>query len=406
MSHQANDDFHDEPREWSRYKNHILDYYLKPYLEKVKTLGRPILIVDMFAGRGRFRNGEAGSPVIIAERIRQMSSSDVLASVVCIERRPKVAVDLRKHMAEYRFAEVWEGNCLTRIDEIAARAANATVLLYVDPYEAAQLNLQQLSRVYRLIKQQSVEVLEVFMASAVIRHARQILALERQSASRGDSSAPLLEFMPEEENFWKRDEESASCETRAKMIKSSREQITSVVGGDYWEDIAAKELEHDEHIRLLVSQYRKRLSEWFRATMAVPIHASDGGHAPKYYMVFGSRYWGALDLMNDAACKVGHLQSVAWNTGGSLFGGASFDPKSSADAVIAEVRQRVRGGFRGPWNRLRWSIEEDMVGRFKRSEIDGAIRALIGRGEVLEQSETVPEEGPDIIWAKTQSARD
>ena len=42
-----------EKRPWSKYKDFILDYYLTPYIAKVKNLRRPILIIDCCAGPGK-----------------------------------------------------------------------------------------------------------------------------------------------------------------------------------------------------------------------------------------------------------------------------------------------------------------------------------------------------------------
>ena len=52
-------DFFKAKRPWSKYKDFILGYYLEPYIPKVATLKKPILIVDCFAGCGRFGMIEA-----------------------------------------------------------------------------------------------------------------------------------------------------------------------------------------------------------------------------------------------------------------------------------------------------------------------------------------------------------
>lgn len=51
MGSKYRNSFFDSKRDWSKYKDAILNYYLTPYLQKVKTIGKPICIVDMFAGR-------------------------------------------------------------------------------------------------------------------------------------------------------------------------------------------------------------------------------------------------------------------------------------------------------------------------------------------------------------------
>ena len=48
-------DFFDEKKEWSKYKDLILDYYLKPYLAKVVRIGKPVAVIDCFAGPGAFK---------------------------------------------------------------------------------------------------------------------------------------------------------------------------------------------------------------------------------------------------------------------------------------------------------------------------------------------------------------
>lgn len=50
-------DFFGKKKDWSRYKDFILSYYLEPYIPKVNKLNRPILVVDCFAGRGEFGDG-------------------------------------------------------------------------------------------------------------------------------------------------------------------------------------------------------------------------------------------------------------------------------------------------------------------------------------------------------------
>ena len=56
-------------RSWSKVKDKIVNDYIDCYLKTVHSLQRPILIVDGFAGPGRFGDDTAGSPVIICEAI-------------------------------------------------------------------------------------------------------------------------------------------------------------------------------------------------------------------------------------------------------------------------------------------------------------------------------------------------
>ena len=71
-------DFFKEKKAWSLFKDKILDYYLVPYLAKILRTGKPLVIFDCFAGKGKFDGGENGSPIIIAEHIKSLIQNNVL----------------------------------------------------------------------------------------------------------------------------------------------------------------------------------------------------------------------------------------------------------------------------------------------------------------------------------------
>jgi three-Cys-motif partner protein len=58
-------------RPWSKIKDQILGQYMTPYLTKVKKLGKPIILIDAFAGPGKFDDRSAGSPLIICQAAEQ-----------------------------------------------------------------------------------------------------------------------------------------------------------------------------------------------------------------------------------------------------------------------------------------------------------------------------------------------
>jgi three-Cys-motif partner protein len=65
-------DFFKKKKGWSFLKDEIFKYYLTPYIAKIMTAKRPLYIIDCFAGQGRFNDGNIGSPVIIANKIREV----------------------------------------------------------------------------------------------------------------------------------------------------------------------------------------------------------------------------------------------------------------------------------------------------------------------------------------------
>ena len=58
-----NAEFFEKKREWSVVKDALLKCYLVPYFMKMLRTGRPLVYVDCFAGKGKFDDGNSGSPI-------------------------------------------------------------------------------------------------------------------------------------------------------------------------------------------------------------------------------------------------------------------------------------------------------------------------------------------------------
>ena len=172
MGSKYRNGFFDSKREWSKYKDSVLDYYLVPYLQKVKEIGRPICIVDMFAGRGQFKTGEPGSPLIIAGRLQELARQGYPVTLHCYENHGPFSSHLATVLKPFPFAEVISKDCFSDIANISNLASTRTTLLYVDPCDVVQLSLSKLGLVFDKVRQNSsVEALIVFMAHAFMRQA-------------------------------------------------------------------------------------------------------------------------------------------------------------------------------------------------------------------------------------------
>ncbi len=68
---KKNDDFFVEKKPWSKVKDELLGCYLKPYVAKILHTCRPLVYVDCFAGKGRFDDGNPGSPLIALDIFKQ-----------------------------------------------------------------------------------------------------------------------------------------------------------------------------------------------------------------------------------------------------------------------------------------------------------------------------------------------
>lgn len=76
------DSFFRSRRPWSKIKDTVLENYMPPYLRKVSQLRRPILLIDCFAGPGKFEDNKDGSPLIMCKAIEEHAKWKCIAIFV------------------------------------------------------------------------------------------------------------------------------------------------------------------------------------------------------------------------------------------------------------------------------------------------------------------------------------
>ena len=114
-------DFFKSKKGWSLLKDKIFDHYLKPYIAKILTTGKPLIIIDCFAGRGKFDDGNVGSPIIIAEHIKSVLDGDNKnknISGIFIEK--KYINELETNIQGYKQCGVWKGTFEENLGKILA----------------------------------------------------------------------------------------------------------------------------------------------------------------------------------------------------------------------------------------------------------------------------------------------
>ncbi len=286
MGHKANKSFFDRKQPWSKRKDLILAYYLEPYLAKVRRLGRPVLLVDGFAGPGKFGDGEDGSPLIMcakvqAERLRP--GPDV--RMWCIEPEPDLFGRLQRNLTGFSFAIAKQKTFLDVVDEVGEAARTHTVFLYLDPYKPADLEYEALDRVAQQIRSAdaSVELLMNFNTPIFARWGRAALAR--------DVPAPD----PDNEDIEEFDVPTTGI--------PGADRLTRVVGGMWWRDILDSEQPFWKMVDTIAARVGENLRLRFTEVCWVGIRARREHSIPKYHMLFGSRHPDALELMNDAMVK-------------------------------------------------------------------------------------------------------
>jgi len=385
MGSKYRNSFFDHKRDWSKYKDSVLDYYLVPYLQKVKEIRRPICIVDMFAGRGEFKTGEPGSPRIIATRLQELVQQGYQVKLRCYENYQPFHNHLVTVLEPFPFAEAVRKDCFTDVGNIAQLASTHTTLLYIDPCDVVQLSLSKLGLIFDKVRQNSsVEAIIVFMARAFMRQAALVRSVEMRLEETGALSDPLLRDAEDDDKaMWL--EALYGDEAAAQHAQSQKHQalLSDIAGGDYWQTIVHDgTIPWEEKCAKLVDEYRGKLRNWFKLVEALPVH-SDTSAVPKYWIAFASRYEPAFDLFNRAACDVNRKQHQnVLNQSGSLFAGVESQPifalPQTVDRAVkraAQLRQRCQ------WKELRWyTCGNRNVGKFTDSEVDQSIKRMIKSG--------------------------
>lgn len=409
MASKYKESFFEQKRPWSIYKDHILEFYLKPYLSKVKELGKPILIVDMFAGRGKFDTGEDGSPVIIAKRMAESLGPGVKKSLLCYESWDQHFEQLQRELRPYVFAEAIHGNCIADMGRIAELAKTHTVLLYVDPCDPTDLNMSRLASVYEHVpkSQSSVEVLLVFMARGFMREASRFVKSANENMVRFDKYVANAEN-EEEKRMWMHATFSSPEVAEAIQIERIDKALTAIAGGVYWKTIAERQdVEWSEKCQLLVEAYQKHMERWFRLVENYPIRADEGSSLPKYWIVFGSRYLPAIDFFNDAACSAARQQRQNFRQPGSLFANTPAQKENAVDSTVDRaVLLTAKKSAPCIWSQLRWNTYANRsVGLYTESEVNKSIKRLLKSGELAGPNGTKIEEDAKIVLTTSGQSR-
>lgn len=275
--------FFKEKKDWSLFKDKIFDYYLTPYIAKIVRTGKPLFIFDCFAGKGKFDNGEKGSPLIIAEQIKAAIHKNALLSKkikgIFIEK--KYFDDLKTNLAGHPNTEVLPGTFEDNLQKILSVEAQSSVFLYVDPYGIKSLSLNNFKQI-KDKKFSSTEMLMNFNSAGYLREGCRLFKFEGL-------------FKDDELTDYESDEDANTIE-----------RMDSVAGGTYWQDILkdyySGKIDIYQAEDRFISEYSSKLQDIYKYIVNIPIKLKSS-HLPKYRLIFGSNNEDGFILMADNMCK-------------------------------------------------------------------------------------------------------
>ena len=116
---KKNDDFFIKKKPWSKVKDELLGCYLKPYVSKILYTRKPLIYVDCFAGKGKFDDGNPGSPLIALDIFEQALSAtklDMKAKIGAAFIDLNYASDLEINLNSYKGVKIISGSYEDTID--------------------------------------------------------------------------------------------------------------------------------------------------------------------------------------------------------------------------------------------------------------------------------------------------
>jgi three-Cys-motif partner protein len=351
------------------YKDLILDYYLVPYLAKVRRIGKPILIVDCFAGPGRFGDGQPGSPLIISKRLREVHERGAEVLGLYIEKDPILYKQLEEHMRDSPVpVRTRLGDFRDYLDEMTGLAKDHTVFVYLDPIKPSDLLFDDMASVYGQLKEGgSVETLINFMSASFIRAVS---------------------------GFGKHIIQDRVLQTDQQSVV----EWNNVAGGRYWQEIifgcGASDTDWADR---LANGYASKLHRWFDWVINFPIRAKYE-HSPKYHLVFGSSHPDGIELMNRAMVKARRELVEFEFVVGRLF------PDEPENEVIdlGKVKRIVvetanqKGKMTWKWLRVYATIAHS--GKYNDTDFNRAIKELIRDGQLGSECPGKKIEQKALIW--------
>lgn len=358
-------EFFQRKKPWSQYKDMILSYYLTPYLPKVCTLGKPVVVVDSFAGPGRFEDGTEGSPLLIARAVSQIAEKGRAVSALLVEEKKGLFDRLKANITPYETCcRLERGSFEDSAREIARLARNHTVFVYLDPYGIKPLHFQTLAAIYENIKQgSSVEVLLNLNTPSLVRNGLAVLKCAQPGEVEYDMGVAQHEDVDR---------------------TMTAQDLDSIAGGGYWRSIISGGGSFADMEQALLREYMNVMSRYFGQLCSYGVKEKYEHATPKYRLVFGSRHSDAFVLMNDAVCNARDRFLGRQRVEGFLFdmrgNDESHDPNRLRDALLKELVAPT------PRSDLIIRSMRRVFGEYRETEFKRMISALVKTQQIFSAS--------------------
>lgn len=285
---KKNDDFFLEKKAWSVVKDELLGCYFKPYVSKILHTYKPLVYVDCFAGKGKFDDGNQGSPLIALDVISQCQANTTATgtSIEAIFIDLNYAADLQENLKDYPWVKIISGKYEDNIRGILKNKSGCNVFLYIDPYGIKALQCALFDDFARG-RFNSIELLINMNSFGFIREACHAMGTTFDDKEIFDD---LVEYEP----------------TKMDASDKSIKELNEIAGGDYWQSIIAsykkQKINGYDAESQFAEQYCMRLMQSYTYVLNMPLRIKRN-QRPKYRLIYATNHRDGCLLMVDNICS-------------------------------------------------------------------------------------------------------
>ncbi len=347
-----NNNFFEVKNEWSLIKDKLLGCYLVPYFQKVLATGKKISYVDCFSGKGKFEDGNPGSPLIaleIRDRCLAQSKRNIDKSIaidmtfIDLNYSSDLEVNLATYDNDFGKPNIIGGKYEDKIIDVLRKKSGQNIFLYIDPYGIRALDTALFDQ-FQSFGFNSFEMLINFNSFGFFRDACRVMSVDYKHDSALQNLDDLVEY----------------DSTSVAVIDKPMDMLNRIAGGDYWKAIVQDYkdglIDGYKAEQRLSTEYKQRLKLRYNYVLDMPIRLKAGSR-PKYRMIHVSDHEAGCFLMAQNIQNRKEELYTNIQTGGQI---SLFD-------VMPGITQSVEG---------EWLLEDDVKDKIRKAieKVDTEIR--------------------------------
>jgi len=252
-------------------KHGIIRRYVRPFAAKTgsASAGHKVVIVDGYAGAGRYEDGSPGSPELIIQALSPLNDRDVTCYFV--EQDQTTFDSLCTVLAELNPGQSIKcvplsGGIEDRFDELLGASKDIPLFVFLDPLGFG-LPFERIAHVF--------------------------------------DSRPAARYSPATEVMFRIDSQSiyrtrgallSDAEYPGKVAQLGR--LDDTAGGDWWRDPAMAGLDTSSYLTWFIDELFQRLRQRTKAGGWKVELRHDPDHLPAYYLIFLTRHPAGMDVFS------------------------------------------------------------------------------------------------------------